>query len=122
VLLHAPPPRALANETVLPIQSVVAVLGVIAGGVALTVNVAVTLQVPIAYVIIDVPATSPVAAPELEPIVATARFPLVHVPPDTEFDNVVVLPSHTVGDAGVIAAGVLLTVIAFVAKQPVASI
>ena len=43
-----------------------------------------------------VPAEVPVATPEDAPIVATVEVPLVHVPPGTEFINVVVPPAHTV--------------------------
>jgi hypothetical protein len=119
-LLQVPPDTALARVIVLPMQSVVGVEGVIAGGAAFTVKVAVTLQVPIAYVIIDVPANTPVATPVVEPIVAFAVLPLVHEPPATVFDNVTVPPSQTVGDAGVIAAGDVFTVTVFIAKHPVA--
>jgi hypothetical protein len=47
-LLHVPPGNIFESVTVLPMQSVVAVLGVIAGGVTLTVKVVVTLHVPMA--------------------------------------------------------------------------
>lgn len=59
---------------------------------------------------IAVPAATPITVP-VEPTVATAVLLLLHVPPDTEFVNVVKLPAQNdSGPVGVIAAGAALTV------------
>jgi hypothetical protein len=70
-----------------------------AEGNALTVTVAVMVALPqaldIAYVIVVVPAPAPVTTPDESPIVATTVLLLIHVPPVTELDKVVLLPTQT---------------------------
>ncbi len=55
--------------------------------------------------IADVPAATPETMPDEEPTVATDVVPLVQVPPEVVFDNVVVEPAQTF-IAPVIAASV----------------
>lgn len=62
------------------------------------------------------PATTPVTMPVAEPIVIAAPG-VVQFPPVTPSLSVVVAPVHTVDDP-VMADGVGLTVIVFVAAQP----
>ena len=94
LVLHVPPVVDSPNTTVDPAQTVV--VPVIAAGVALTVTEAVTDPEPVTvYVMIDVPADTPVTTPELL-IVATLVLPLVHVPPAVASASVVVVPEHSV--------------------------
>ena len=64
------------------------------------------------------PVVTPVAMPVVAPIVAIAVLLLVQVPPLVPLVNVVVPPTHIVVDAGVIAVGVGLMVMLFIAAQP----
>lgn len=69
---------------------------VITAGSGFTVRITCALQpVPSAYVIVDVPATLPVATPVLASITAVAVSLLAHVPPGVVLPSVVVRPSHT---------------------------
>jgi hypothetical protein len=53
-------------------------------------------------------------------MVAIAVLLLLHVPPGVVLVNVVLVPTHTLPSVGDIPAGVVLTVMALVTKQPVA--
>ena len=114
-----PPPEPESVE-VEPIQA--CVVPEIEPGTALTVTCAVAIQ-PVArvYVIVELPADTPVNVPLVEPIVATAMLPLVHVPPKGVALNVVVDPAHTTA-VPVIGPGVVFTVTSFVAKHPPESV
>ena len=59
----------------------------------------------------EVPVTTP---PET---VATLVVPVDHAPPEVASVNVTLPPTHTVADAGEMAAGPALTVMTFVAVQ-----
>jgi hypothetical protein len=118
LLAHVPPGVASDNESVVPMQIVAPPEGLIAAGLPLTVKVAVTKQVALAYVITAVPTETPVATPVDEPMVATDVLPLLQVPPLVASVKVVVAPTHT-ESAPDIAAGIALTVNALVAAQPV---
>lgn len=63
----------------------------------------------------------PVTTPVLAPIVAITVLLLLQVPEPVVLDNVVVLPTHTVG-VPVIVAGIGLTVTTLVTIQPVANV
>ena len=89
LLLHTPPPVASASVLVAPVHAYK--VPVIAAGDALTVTVARAVQPDaIVYVIVAVPADTPVSAPVAAFMVATPVLLLLHVPPG------VVLPSVTV--------------------------
>ena len=64
-----------------------------------------------------VPPATPVSNPVLAPILATAVLLLVHVPPATALDKVVVSPAHS-DDRPVMAARGLM-VITWLVLQPV---
>jgi hypothetical protein len=68
---------------------------VIATAPAFTVSTCVTKH-PFAsrYEMVVVPVLRPHKIPVVEPIVPTAALLLLHVPPATEFDNVVQAPTH----------------------------
>ncbi len=71
--------------------------------------------------IVAVPAVAPVTTPDDELTVAVPEALLVHTPPVGDEDNVVVDPVHTESVPD-IAEGVVFTVTAFVAKQPVLNV
>lgn len=115
VLVHTPPGTLLPNVDVRPIHTFR--LPVIVPGLGLTVTTVVRLQPEgNEYVIIDVPAISPLTMPVVDPMVATAVLLLVHVPPDTVLPSVVVKPIHTLV-APVMVVGVGCTVTILVTKQ-----
>ena len=64
------------------------------------------------------PTETPVMTPEEEPIVAMAGDSLLHTPPGTTFDNVRLLPTHTlmpiVPGTPIMGPGIELTVIVVV--------
>jgi hypothetical protein len=67
------------------------------------------------------PAATPDTIPLLLPTTAVAGVPVLHDPPATLLNNVVLLPAQTTA-VPVIAAGVVLTVAIVVVKQPVLAI
>jgi len=95
LLLHVPPPVALANAAVPPRQMLTGLVGVM-GDIAFTVTV-IKLVHPVVSVkvILAVPALMPVSRP-VEPIVATAVLLLIQVPPVGVETNVTLLPAQTV--------------------------
>ena len=117
---HAPPVDVELNVVVEFMQMVCPPLKVPAeGGVEIvTVRVAVTSTHPpvpvIVYVIIAVPADTPVMAPEVGSTVAILVLELVHAPPVTVEPNVVVPPTQIVCvplRVPALVAGVTVTVI-----------
>ncbi len=115
-LLHVPPVVALAN-VVVPLIHVEAV-PVIAAGAATTVTIRLAADPqPVAYNIVTVPAPTPVTNPVPVSADAIDVFPLVQLPPVTEFDNVIVLPSQT-EEGPDIVAGAAFTVTTLVAGVP----
>ncbi len=106
----------MAEIVVLP-QKVPPPLADTADGVALTVTTDVTIQeVGVTYDTLVVPAVSPANAPDVEFIVPTDVVLLVHVPPETLFDNAKVLPVHT--DVPPVIGAVALTVTNAVELHP----
>lgn len=120
LLLHAPPGGVLESVVVvLPLPRHISGVPVMADGVAITVTTIVLKQPPMSYVMVVVPAPMPVTTPDVL-TVPTAGVLLLHEPPGTEFDNVVVAPVHMFVTP-VIAAGVLFTVnvvVADAAQRP----
>jgi hypothetical protein len=114
--LQAPPDGASDNVVVLPTQTVA--VPDIAEGRALTVNTAVFRQPPaMVYVILAVPAATPITMPVVGFIVPMLVLPLLHVPPAVASVNVVVRPTQT--DIGPVIAGtVWVTVTTDVEIQP----
>jgi hypothetical protein len=94
---------------------------VMAAGTAITVIVAVAVTPYTTYVMVAVPAATPVTIPVDEPTVATPVLLLLQTPPGERLLSVVVLPAHTV-DAPVTGAGEPDTVTVAVAVQPVESV
>ena len=72
---------------------------------------------PFEYVMIDVPAETPVTIPVPDPTVATPVAELVHDPPLVAFASVVVAPIHA-DDTPVIVAGAAITVTIRLAALP----
>ncbi len=92
LLVHAPPAVVLLSDVLKPRHTLDA--PVITAGNGLTVTVAETENVDIAYTIVAVPAVTPVTTPAVL-MVATDVLLLLHVPPDAEMLSAVVEPSHT---------------------------
>jgi hypothetical protein len=116
LLLQAPPALILLNVMVEATQTLFAPL-IGASGFTVT---AVWLLQPVArvYIILGVPAATPVTIPDADPTVAWAVLLLLQVPPAVRSDKVVVKPIQTLV-VPVITAGIGLTVIAEVIKHPV---
>ena len=112
LLLHVPLPSD--NVVLEPRQIVTGVTGMIAEGDALTVTLAVVMQLPIAYVITAVPALAPVTVPLTT---VALELPLVQVPPDTPSVSTVLLPTQSTAVKGLIEDGELFTVTVAVAEQ-----
>jgi hypothetical protein len=122
LLVQLPPGVAFVHEVVPPMQSDVTP-PVIGPGVTFTVTTLIAVQVPIAYVMLTVPAVAPITPPTMPVVVFTVALAvllLLQVPPVTVLVRAIVLPVHTEAIVGAIAAGLVLTVTVFVAKQPVA--
>jgi hypothetical protein len=97
-------------------------LPVIMAGVAPTVRMSVIKQpADDVYVILVVPAVTPEAIPVEEPMVATARVVLLHVPPAGVELSVVVLPIQA-DRVPPIADGRAVTETSRVAPQPVLNV
>ena len=78
-------------------------------------------EVGIVYTMVEIPAVTPPAKPEEEPIVATGKLLLVHVPPAGVEFKLVVRPTHTLAEP-VMPDGRGLTVIGKVAVQPAGNV
>ena len=102
LLLQLPPGVVLVSVAGIPRHRFV--VPTIAAGKGLTVTVFVaTHPMGSMYVMVVVPATTPVTRPA-ELMVATAGFPELQLPPLVEFTYSIVPPSHT-ADAPAIGAG-----------------
>jgi hypothetical protein len=119
---HAPPETVDKNVTVLPTQTDCVPLKVPADGAAtiVTVVVALALEHPpepaTVYVIVAVPAPTPVTKPVLELIVATELLLELHVPPEEVELNILLPPAHIVVFPLIVpATGFALTVTVLVA-------
>lgn len=113
--LQVPPVVELVAVAVAPVHTVVE--PPIAFGLALTVKPRVAFTPhPTEYVIVAAPAETPVTTPVDELIDALAEL-LLHVPPDTELDSVVVAAIHT-DDEPVILPGAVRSSTVTVAGEP----
>lgn len=118
-LLHDPPVLGLVSSVVVAVHRLL--LPLIVPGEGVTVIAFVTVQpVPKEYVMVVVPAETPVTTPDSEPILAAVLL-LSHQPPGTISVSVVLAPVHTV-DAPLMGAGAGLTVTIFMVWQPVGSV
>lgn len=94
LLVQLPPLVVQLSGVVCPVHN--AVLPVMAAGEVLVEVVLYTAQLaPSEYVMVAVPALTPVTRPEDEPTVAKPVDPLVHTPPDMASVNEVLRPAHT---------------------------
>jgi len=113
LLVHVPPLVPSANVILDPVQTLVG--PVIATGVVLTVSICVAIQpVGNVYVMLGVPAATPVTTPETEPTVAFVASLLLHTPPVVASARPTVVAVHS-AVAPVMAAGFGLTVTGVVA-------
>lgn len=116
--LHVPPVDPSVAVAVAPVHTADA--PPIASGSALTVTDVLTEQPePNEYVMVAIPAVTPVTIPVDDPTVAIPGALLVHVPPVTPSLSVVARPMHTCVTP-VIAVGTVFTVTVAVALQPAA--
>ena len=114
--LHTPLPVVQLSVVVNPAHTII--VPVIAAGTGFTVTVFVLMQpVGKVYVIIEVPADTPVTIPDDEPTVALP-LPALHAPLPVLSLSVVPEPAHTIA-LPVIIDGSGLTVTTAVALQPV---
>jgi hypothetical protein len=119
LLLHEPPVVAFVKVVTNPAHTLAVPL--IAEGFELTVTVAYVLQLPPSvYVILDVPAATPVTTPA-EFILAFVGALLLQVPPVDADDNEVVKPTQTLS-VPVIEDGTAFTLTMAEVAQPVASV
>jgi hypothetical protein len=108
LLLQAPPEIELLRLAVEPAHKIAEPL--IADGAVLTVIVFVTIQlVPVEYVIVALPALTPLTMPLTTSTVATDVLLLLHVPPVDVLVSAIVEPAQTVL-LPPIAAGAAFTV------------
>jgi hypothetical protein len=117
LLIHAPPEPVELSVVVAPTHA--DCTPVITVGTGLTVIVAVAYAPELTlYVMVTVPAATPVTMPEREPTVAISVLALTHdVPPGVASVSNVVPPVHTVS-VPLIGAAAALTVILFVLEHP----
>lgn len=111
LLDHVPPPVVLLNVVVLPGHTVLPPL--IAAGLASIVATLVVRQPDTVYVILAVPADTPLNTPAGDVTDATDVEPLDHVPPDGLLLSVLVVPAHS-SSVPLIVLGTALIVIVFV--------
>ena len=116
LLLHTPPLIAVLSVVVHTSHTVR--VPAIELGAADIVTTAVTRQVDdVAYVMIEVPAPTPVTTPVPDTTVAFAGLLLLHVPPLVALLSVVVVPIQA-DSVPLIAPGAAVTVTSYVATQP----
>lgn len=120
LLSHVPPDIAWVSVAVVPAQMLVG--PEIAVGAALTVTVVILRHPGVDnwYVMLTLPALTPVTRPAMvpaEPTVAMEVALLVHQPPDVALANVVIPPTHTSGFP-VFAARAAFTVTVVTLRQP----
>jgi hypothetical protein len=122
-VLQVPPAAASVSDVVDPAHTVAVPVIVPAFGNGSTVTVAVAAAVPqplvTVYDIVVVPPERPLTTPNVL-TVPTAMFVELHTPPVIPSARPIVVPAHTVPDAGVIipAFAAALTVTTVVAVQP----
>ena len=116
LLVHEPPTVACVSVVVEPKHTLAVP---VIGDIGLTVTPKVAIQ-PVAnvYLIRVLPNPTPLITPFEEPIVATAKSALLHVPPETPLPKLTGLPIHNILEP-VIVDGTGNTVIVVVAIQPV---
>ncbi len=120
LLLQVPPLVVVLNIVDEPAQT--APIPVIAAGDGITVITFVTMQpVPSEYVIVTVPAATPVTSPLVLLTVARAVLLLLHKPPVGLEASVIIAPVQTV-PAPVIAVGAVLTFTVVVTEQVVGKV
>lgn len=113
-VLHVPPDGKPLNVVVPPLAHAVKI-PVTDVGTAFTVSADTVVQPSVeVYVILVMPAATPVATPDVEPMVAKDGLLLTHVPPVGVLVSDVVAPTH-MASVPAIALGNGLTVITFVA-------
>ena len=95
LLLHTPDGVPLVSVSGVPMHTRLLPVVAPGAGTASTVTTAVTAPEAAVYVIVAVPATTPVTTPD-ELTVATAGVLLLHVPPGVASASVVVPVTHTV--------------------------
>jgi hypothetical protein len=95
LLVQVEAPDPLVSVLVLPSQTL-AVPPIAAGSGLTTTGMLAKQPEAIVYIILGVPAPTPVTIPVPAPTEAIAPLLVDHVPPAIEFDNVVVDPTHTV--------------------------
>ena len=120
LLVHAPPVLVLLSAVVRPAHTFI--VPVIAAGNGLTVTAVVLIQ-PVAsiYVIVAVPAVTPVTTPVDALIAAIVPLLLLHTPDGVASLSAVVRPAHTLVTP-VIASGNGFTVTAVVAIHVVGNV
>ena len=119
-LVHTPPGVPFESVPGWPTQ--MAATPVMAVGAAVTVIVIDTEHPPAPeQTIVLVPGAIPATTPEVGPTVAIAVAVELHVTPDVMSDNVEVCPTHRVVTP-LIAPGIGLTVMTFVAEHPAGSV
>ena len=118
--LHVPPVVPSVTIAVEPAQTPPPVGPLIPTGFEFTVTGVVTVQPePNEYVMVAVPAVTPVTKPVDDPTVAIVVEPLLHVPPPVASLSVVVVAIHTCV-VPVIEGGSAFTVTVAIAWQPLA--
>lgn len=118
LLVHVPPAILLLNVVVWPTHTVG--VPVITDGAAFTVN-DVVREHPVlkVYVMVTVPAATPVTIPLVEPTVAVSKSLLLQVPPPVASVSVLVDPTQTFIVPVIVAgSGLTVTVTAELALQP----
>jgi hypothetical protein len=116
--LHVPPPVASPSVVVAPTHRLI--IPVTGAGIVSTIS-GLLMEQPVAprvYMIVTVPAATPVTTPVDTPTLPIAGALLIHVPPGTTSVSVTADPTHT-APGPIIAAGNALTVTITVAAQPV---
>jgi hypothetical protein len=115
LLLHVPPVVTSLRTITEPWQA--NAVPVIAAGLGLTVTTDIVIQLLGAlYVIVEVPAETPVTTP-VEDVILVAVPVLLHVPPAVASVSVIVLPTQTAPGTKM-ESGTGLTVTIFFAEQP----
>ena len=115
-LAHVPPPGVLPSVVWAPSHT--ASVPVMAVGIGFTVATTVSKQpLGAVYVMVAVPAKTPVTTPVAPSTVATPALLLVQLPPGVAFAKAVVAPTHNEA-VPVIAAGDAMTVTTPGVEQP----
>jgi hypothetical protein len=115
LLLHIPPETLLLN-VVVKVWHTDATPEIVPGTGVTLMDFVTSVPQPVLYVIVAVPALTPLTIPDEVPTDAIAELLVLHTPPVAVLLNVVVALWHTV-DEPAIDAGVGVTVIACVAEE-----